>query len=323
MNRRKMRVGRMGRAEPDFEQPVGGEPDSTDEVSNDDAGIDWGDLTAGIEEEIYEDDVSEPVEIAPEPPPAEDTEVETPVEPEPAQAEAPPPEPETPPVEEAPVAEVPQVEAPETPEPVVEPPAPPALDPALQQQQMDAYVQQVAQGYQMSDEDQQNLISNPNSVLPNLAAQLEVNVLQKAVATVTEVLREALPTYLHSYMETRDTTSKQQNAFFDKWPELKEHQGRVMELGRVYRQINPSVTAEKFITDVGMQSWMAVGLPTHLLASRLSPDETPAPTTEQVVPAVAPSGFNPAPPSTPAQAPSVSSNPFTALTDEFMIDEDF
>lgn len=283
-------------------------------VSEDaDSPVDWAKLTLEMESDAP-DEVETPqepvkaevVEEAPkETAPVEVVkEVKQEVAPPTQAAEPPKPEPTVTETVEAKKEEIPQI----TPPPEIK-----AEDFVKKQE---AFIAEASKQYELTDEQAIQLATEPNKVLPRLAAQLQANILQQTVQTMTQMMQQFLPQYLEHFTSVRETTNKAEESFFSKWSELREHKDRVMEVGRIYRQMKPQATADDFIRDVGIQVWMGVGLPVEKLAAKLSPTSRPAPVpaptqTQQIFSPANPGGRT-------APVAAKPSNPFELLTTEYL-----
>jgi outer membrane biosynthesis protein TonB len=290
--------------------------EETVDESVDSSGIDWSGLSdmmePGDEDAFGASEPSEPVNEEPETeageePPQDYNDLDAAPEPEPA------PEPEVPPEPEEPEPQAAQAPEPQPEPQPQEPPAPQQPDPQEMQRLRDQWVGQVAQRYQLSDEDQNNLITDPNSVLPQLAANLHAQVYEEVLQAVGQMVQQSLPSYLERWSSQREQSRQGEDAFFDKWPELRDHKDRVMQIAQVYRSVNPQAAMEQFIQDVGVQTWMALGLDPGKLAQKLQPRQAPPPQPQQPR---QPRGYAPAPPN-PAPPPQQPGNPFSDMAEEW------
>lgn len=302
-------------AEPN-EAPVDGPAESVDS-SPAQSGLDWSNITSRFESDPEEDEPLVLEDLS------EDSEPEA--EPEPEVAAAPEPEPvKEPEPEPAPVAEVPQ-EQPKVEEPaVVETPAEPEPAPALTQEQINDlrqnYINEIQSRYSMSDDEALAFQADPQQSLPLLAARVHAAVLEEAVQTVTQTMIQMLPAYVENLVNTRETRGRNQNAFYDRFPELKEHDSVVKQVGQLYRQMNPNAKLDDFIQDVGSQVWLRVGLPVAQLASKFSsPDSSDAAPAAPAAPR--PVGLTPNPPGPQTPIPALSENPFDALLSQWESEE--
>lgn len=246
--------------------------------------------------------------------------------PAPAAAPAPaaPKQPEATPPAATATPPAPAAEPPKTPE---TPPAPAAdQPPQLTAEQRltlrNNYIAEVAKEYQLTEEQSAALIASPNTVLPQLAARLRVDVVDQVVPMLAEYVRNALPGLINHITTVQTTSKANEDSFFQKWPELKAHEKEVQRIAMTWRQANPSASREQAIQEIGFLAWQAVKLPVAQLMAKLA-DAPATSVVEEVtrhVPAAgaAPAGFRPAP---AAPAATVPAAPASKSWTEQMLDE--
>lgn len=112
------------------------------------------------------------------------------------------------------------------------------------------------QVYALRPEQADKMITEPEAVLPALAAQVHLNVLESVMSAV----RDQLPAWITHTQQV--TAQKQQidEAFYTAWPQLREHAEAVDRNRAFYRQANPSISEEQLIKDVGAALYMSLGL---------------------------------------------------------------
>lgn len=164
--------------------------------------------------------------------------------------------------------------------------------------------------FTISEEDAQTLVTEPEKVLPKLAAQIYMVAYENATKSVMAALPQMI----------RQTTSQQAAAesatktFYEKWDKLdssnKKHSETVARIATVYRQVNPMATAEQFIAEVGAQSLLALGIPFAEIIDS-PPVETPP-------------AFQPAAPSGAAAVPRAPKTlgAYEVMAEEFLTDDD-
>lgn len=238
---------------------------------------------------------------------------ETPFEADPApvapKVVEPPVEPSAPVVPPVPTpSEIPPVapEAPAAPAVTPEAPATPPVDRAAQRQQ---YMTQLQTDYAISDEDAQMMLTEPEKVLPKIAAQLHVNVVDTVIAAVMN----NLPRAINAIQAQAQVSSESENEFFKAWPQLKkaEYQATVYDAVAAYRALRPQAPRDEVMRAAGLQAMIALRLP------------IPPELLTQAPAATAPASFTPAAPGSGAapQAPSGEGNPFVQLSQEFLLDD--
>lgn len=229
---------------------------------------------------------------APEPAPAQP--VSAPVVP-----EAPAPAPS-----EAPSV-APQV-APAEPTVPLEPPSPavgPTPEQVKQWQQED--FSRLEKSYALPEEEVASLLTEPEKVLPKLAATLHQQIRQEMLATIGQIVphlaRQTQAT------DTREAAAKEQ--FFSKWPGLRKHEQQVLQVGAMYRQMNPTAQGDAVVDAVGKLVAGALGMDPSAVGTA---PPAQAPTLSQFRPSgVGSAGARPAP----------QQNPFAALAAQTFDDD--
>lgn len=275
-------------AEPSSEPPA--ESGAADE------GIDWG----GV---FGDDDAGE---TPPAEPPSSDTEAAPPVQDAaPAEPQVPPQgtpaeptsqvPPEAPPAPEATVPPTPEQQPPAEPPQDVQPqPQEPTPEQVAQyQEQVQAaraeWVNNLTQQYALTEEQSTAVMTNPGEVLPQIMGEMHARMMEHTM----QFLRESLPGFIDQSMNFRSTRDAGVESFFKEWPELREHEPLMWELGTMWRERNPEASTEEFIKQVGPIVWSAAGLSAQDLINRQTGSEGQPP----AVPAPQPpaGGYSPAP----------------------------
>jgi len=190
---------------------------------------------------------------------------------EPPVAEEPAPAP--PPEEPAPIQETPAApEGQETPTAPAVPPAPVVTPEQLQEYK--AKFSEALEAHYAFDEEQATALQvEPEKVLPKLAARLHMEVLDN----VMQHVYKALPNVIQSYTETSSRETKAQEEFYGAWPELKGHDQQVLQMGQMYRQMNPAATPQEAIQRIGEMTMVALGKKRAQAAAEQTPAAPPAP----------------------------------------------
>lgn len=153
------------------------------------------------------------------------------------------------------------------------------------------FVAQLEKLYQFTPETAALLQTEPEKVLPNLAARLHMDVYKTVMAQMQGMVPQMVAQLTD--FNTRETQAK--NLLFSKWPELKGHENEVMEVGRMFRKVNPKADAETAVQRIGELTMAALGL------TRAAPQGGPAtPPAAPQAPAYQPAGVGHAA-SVPAQ----------------------
>lgn len=165
-------------------------------------------------------------------------------------------------------------------EPVAAPTQPPTREEILQRR--NSLVDQIATSYTISDEDKALLTTEPEKVLPKLAAKIAVDVYDM----VRDTMAAQLPRFIEEHTQARTASEGVGKQFLERWPALSDpkHAPAVMRIARAYRQLNPSVPNEQAIDEIGAQAYVALRIPF----------------TQQATPAAAPPAAQPGTVSQPA-----------------------
>lgn len=216
------------------------------------------------------------------------------------------------PPEQSPVTETPT--QPEVTEPTVEarePEQPTSLSAEEQAKIRKEAVDELARRYEIDAERAELLRAQPEEVLPQLAAEMYLDVYQNVVNTVTQML----PQIMQQVTAQQQQQKAGEDAFFSRWKALNTPEGRAQatRFANVYRQAYPQATQEQFIEEVGLQTMIALRLPIEgvsapaaqvPVAPRQPAPRTPASTT-----------------SIPSDARRGSRNMFESMAEEFLQEE--
>jgi hypothetical protein len=265
--------------------PAGGESAAGSEVNWD-----------ALDQEITAMDEGAPTGVEPE--------KAAPSEPVPPAAPAAAPTPVEPVAPEPPAAAV----APEPAQPAAPVQAAPPAPTASPEELRGRYLQDLETAYGLSDADAQALLTEPEKVLPKLAAKMHLHV----VDTVISAVMQNLPNAIQHIQQTRQTYSDAEEAFFSAWPALKDQKYRQTVYNSVaaYRQLNPTAPMNEVIRAAGLNALITLRMP---IPQELLGQPAQAP----VAP---PPAFTPANPGRGVGGPTQvqSDNPFTTLAQEFI-----
>jgi hypothetical protein len=210
------------------------EPSAPVEESFTDSEVDWQDLSEDADESSEDWSGEEPPATIDEP-------------------SAQPTAPETTPAVETPAAE-PEVIQPEVVAPEVQPQQ--QLTPEQVREAENAYVTQLANLYRFDEETALKLQTEPENVLPALAAKVHLDVMK----TVLGQVRSLLPQLMQTQAQANEREVGAKSQFFGAWPELKGFESQVLEVGKMYRQMNPTAPADEAIKRIGETAMAALGL---------------------------------------------------------------
>jgi len=225
-------------------------------------------------------------------------------------------------VTEEPEAEVETEIASQEEEPVVEPevvaqPTPEERTAAIAEAREKALVE-VEQQFQLTEDEADDLVSDPNSVLPKMMAKVYLDLF----TSVMQGMQQQLPNMITNVVKSEEQVVARKTAFYDAWPQLNkaEHLETIRRVGATYAQMNPKATQEDFIKEVGAQAWVALRLPLNELLQHTQA----APVVEPVIP-VTTGNRTPAGPGSASvkntQPTPKQKNEFEILADE-LLEED-
>lgn len=131
-----------------------------------------------------------------------------------------------------------------------------------------------------TDDDMVEFASEPKKALSKMGARLHVDLVQNMLGTIAN----QLPQMVIGMMEAQKQHATAEGVFWDKWPQLDREKDKpaVMQIFQVFRQMNPTATAEQAIQMVGAQAMVAL--------NRLQA----APVAQAAVPAARQAPFQPA-----------------------------
>lgn len=269
--------------------PLSSEPadDSTESEVN------WGGIANELEQE---DSGVETVE-------GDSAVVETP-EAEPAAATVPPGAPQAPVPPATPPAETPAT--PETPAPVAA--ATPTQTPVEYQAWRETKVKELEGMYAIDEDSATALLTEPEVVLPKLAAKVHMEVLESSM----RAMQAMMPVMMQQVQQHTEVNTRAKNLFTSINPDLVDpaYEPHIMQFGQVYRNVNKTASPEEAARAIGALVRSALGI---------AQTQAPAPGVQAPVQVQAPVPFTPARGGgSGAARTSVSSNPFEQLAAEFL-----
>jgi hypothetical protein len=220
---------------------------SEDDFEGAEKNIDWGAISEGVPPGADDDEAE--AQAAPAPAPA----------PSPTATPTPAPAPSPAPVEaKKTTTEEPAPAAPAT-QPAAQAPAP--AQPLTPEQQADqdkqfkeweqSEIGKMAQQYadSLSDDDVAALQTEPEKILPRMAAQIRMDTMKATLSAIGQLL----PGLLSGHQQANQREQQAQDAFFSKNDDLRDvPMNKILEAGRAYRQMNPEVKdPEEVIEGIG------------------------------------------------------------------------
>ena len=221
----------------------------------------------------------------------------------------------TPAATPTPPAATPPVQAPavETPAPVAPTPSAPQVEPsplpdyAAWRSQREADL--AAQTYSITDEDASKLLTEPETVLPRMAARMHMEVMESTV----RVMQTMLPRLMQSVQQTEQREISAKSFFQTANPDLADPrlEPAIMEMGQVYRRLNPAASPEQAAQAIGNLVRASLGIAMPAQAA-------PAPTSAPAVPVVP---FVPARGGPGGAVAGGQKDSWGQLADEFLADD--
>lgn len=151
-----------------------------------------------------------------------------------------------------------QVQQPST--PAATPPATPASPeaPVDYAKQRESFLTELEQSYAMTEDEGLELLKSPETVLPKLAAQLQLNVMEQVIQQVASML----PQFMDSHVGQQKTSADNRKSFFEAWPDLNkpEYEETLTRVALAYRQANPTANKEKTIKEIGAIAAITLGV---------------------------------------------------------------
>jgi hypothetical protein len=228
----------------------GGAP-APEPETNDGEGVDWEALSEGVEQGADEGGGSSEV-VLDDPLPTGALSSDPEGNPDP-NATTQEPKTEEPAPVETPVAKTPEQEAAEQ----------EALVTRFKEWQQ-SETQRLVKEYAFDEDTAARLQTEPELVLPELAAKMQMNMTQQIV----EIVQRMMPSMVQPVLANNTSEAKAKDFFLEHNPDLDltKHQAAVLEAGKAFRKLNPKATPEQAAKAIGQIVRTSLGL------------ETPAPT---------------------------------------------
>jgi hypothetical protein len=110
--------------------------------------------------------------------------------------------------------------------------------------------------YAVSEEDSTRLLTEPEAVLPKIAAQLHMQIMEDTLAAVQRMIPHMVPQVVQGTNREKEARA----LFFAKNPDLVKHEKEVMTMGKVFRQMNPKAGPEEAAEKIGNLVRSSMGL---------------------------------------------------------------
>ena len=232
--------------------------------------------------------------------------VEAPAEPASSTEPAPAPAPAPAAAEPAPTP------APASTEPVTPAPVAPSASPEDYAAWRNTRLTQLESVYALDQEAANAMLTEPETVLPKLAAKVHMEVLENSM----RAMQAMVPVMMQQLQHHTATESRAKNLFTSVNPDLADprYEPAIMQLGSVYRNVNQQASPEEAARAIGNLVRAALGIAAPAAgvgATAAAPPQMQA----------APAPFVPARGAGGGSAPPASSNPYEMLAMEFLNDD--
>lgn len=172
---------------------------------------------------------------------------------------------------EEPAAKVVEVVAPEVAPVVPQYVAPTAPQPTPQQlaAQRTADLVKLEDLYKLSEEESAAMFTEPEKVLPKLLAKMH----QQATQSVLDSMQTAVPQIVQRTESATRVETEARQAFFSVNSDLAkpEYEAAVLQVGAMFRQVNPKATKEVAVQKIGELARVALNLPPKAAVAAAEP----------------------------------------------------
>lgn len=195
--------------------------------------------------------------------------------------------------------------------PASTPPVSSEVQAASYQEWRNAHLSELEKQYALNEADAVAILTDPEKVLPALAAKVHLGVMENSMRAVQAML----PAMLGQFQQGNDLNMRAKNLFVSENPDLADpqYEGAILQLGQVYRSMNKDATPEIAARAIGSLVRAAFGLTQSVAPAVASP--------VQATPGNA--GFVPVRGAGGSVRQTVSSNPFEQMAEEMLRDPDF
>ena len=119
-----------------------------------------------------------------------------------------------------------------------------------------AYKTQLQTLYAFDEETALQLQTEPEKVLPQLAARLHMDVMKAVMGQ----MKGLMPEMIQRHTQVARKEGQAQDLFFKAWPELKGYDKQIMQAGRLFREMNPNADANTAVERIGALAMAALGM---------------------------------------------------------------
>lgn len=118
------------------------------------------------------------------------------------------------------------------------------------------YEDQLTQYYAIDPQTALQLQTEPELVLPKLAARVHLEVLDAVMGQLGSRVGQAI----QQFTVAKEREDKASSEFFGAFPDLKEHKDAVLRVGAMFRAANPKATKEQAVKAIGEFVRQSLGL---------------------------------------------------------------
>ena len=131
----------------------------------------------------------------------------------------------------------------------------------------EAMVDALSERFAISEEDAELLQTQPEAVLPRMAA----NIMFEAISSVHKQIQEFVPSIIETHMKVMKAQMEAETAFYEKWPGLKgldaEKTSRLGGIIKAYNAANPNQPRDRRIEEIGALAHQIMGIPVPVAAA--------------------------------------------------------
>lgn len=120
----------------------------------------------------------------------------------------------------------------------------------------------------------------PSEYLPQLLAKAH----QNSYAHAYQAIMEAMPQMVNTISSTNIKNQEAENAFFERWPDLKGQDEIAVRAIKTYRQMNPNTTVQEAIERAGMLAMISLGKNPNVASAPAVPDAPKTPPARPAMP---------------------------------------
>lgn len=176
--------------------------------------------------------------------------------------------------------------------------------------------------FKLTEEQEDEFRESPNNVLPQMAAELYLNLFDDMV----KVIQTQVPMMMEQTTRMQEQKKANEQKFFRAWPQLAkpEYMDTINRIADNYRNMHPNADPEEAVKEIGAQAWIALRLPLDELARHAEGAEEEQEVVDKVTSIN--SGRKPSGPGKAAQANletnTTPRNEYERLADELLFEDD-